>query len=101
MLGRQADFAGLDAELSPDVVVMVEVIGRTGAEIVANHLGRSNYHVAVSDLSVPNTAAHEGLEVAVISKIPMIRVTEYDVKLDGRRMRSLEASADCKWRKNF
>ncbi|MES0053513.1 hypothetical protein NKJ66_07805 [Mesorhizobium sp. M0078] len=84
MLGRQADFAGLDAELSPDVVVMVEVIGRTGAEIVANHLGWSNYHVAVSDLSVPNTAAHEGLEVAVISKIPMIRVTEYDVKLDGR-----------------
>ncbi|MER8675297.1 hypothetical protein [Mesorhizobium sp. M0037] len=84
MLGRQADFAGLDAELSPDVVVMVEVIGRTGAEIVANHLGRSNYHVAGSDLSVPNTAAHEGLEVAVISKIPMIRVTEYDVKLDGR-----------------
>jgi exonuclease III len=84
MLDRQADFAGLDAELAPDVIVMVEVIGRTGAEIVAKHLGWSEYHVAVSDLSVPNTAAHEGLEVAVISRIPMIRVTEYDVKLDGR-----------------
>lgn len=84
MLLRKNDFVGLNAELSPDVLVMVEVIGRTGAEIVAQHLGWPEYHVAVSDLSIPSTAAHEGLEVAVISKIPMIAVTEYDVKLDGR-----------------
>lgn len=74
MLGRQADFAGLDAELSPDVVVMVEVIGRTGAEIVANHLGWSNYHVAVSDLSVPNTAGPGGRGYLQDSDDPRHRV---------------------------
>lgn len=83
MLLRKADFTALDAELSPDVIVMVEVIGRRGAEIVADHLGWSEYHVAVSDLAVPTTAAHEGLEVAVISKIPIVAATEYDAVLDG------------------
>ncbi|WP_421365843.1 hypothetical protein [Agrobacterium tumefaciens] len=83
MLERKGDFASLDAELKPDVIVMVEVIGRRGAEIAAQNLGWSQYHVAVSDFAFAKTDVFQGLEVAVISKIPIVSVTEYDVTPDG------------------
>ncbi|MGM5008972.1 hypothetical protein ACD592_07480 [Rhizobium sp. 969_B3_N1_2] len=85
MLERKADFLSLDAELKPDVIVMVEVIGRRGAEIAAQNLGWPEYHVAVSDFAIAETDVFQGLEVAVISKVPIVAVTEHDVTPDGNK----------------
>lgn len=85
MLERKGDFLSLDAELKPDVIVMVEVIGRRGAEIAAQNLGWPDYHVAVSDFAIAKTDVFQGLEVSVISKIPIVSVTEYDVTPDGNK----------------
>lgn len=81
---RAPDIQAMNEELAPDVLVLVEVVGRRGAQQVAEHLGWPDYHVAVSDLSIPSSAAHEGIEVAVVSKIPMIAVSEMDVTPDQR-----------------
>ncbi|SSC71440.1 unnamed protein product [Ciceribacter sp. T2.26MG-112.2] len=85
MLERKGDFASLDSELKPDVIVMVEVIGRRGAEIAAQNLGWPEHYVAVSDFAIAKTDVFQGLEVAVISKIPIVSVTEYDVTPDGNK----------------
>jgi hypothetical protein len=39
IVDRQADFTGMGAELKPDVLFMIEVVGKRGAEIAADPLG--------------------------------------------------------------
>jgi endonuclease/exonuclease/phosphatase family metal-dependent hydrolase len=80
---RKADLQALDAELKPDVLVLVEVTGLIEARMFADHLGWPEYHMAVSDFSDAGQGAFEGLEVAVISRTPIAAATEHDTSPDG------------------
>ena len=81
---RSSDYEQLSIDLDPDILVLVEVVGRLEVETIAKSLGWKNYYIAVSDFSVGSFATFASLEVAVISKIPIVGATEYDTALDGR-----------------
>lgn len=46
---RRHDFARLNADLKPDVLVLVEVAGKPEAEFIAESLEWENYHAVMSD----------------------------------------------------
>ncbi|WP_349941823.1 endonuclease/exonuclease/phosphatase family protein [Fulvimarina sp. MAC8] len=75
---RRADFAKLSSELNPDVLVLVEVAGKEELERIVEYLGWNESHAAISDFSTAHPVVFFGLEVAVVSKIPIERVIEYD-----------------------
>lgn len=76
---RHNDFAALNRDIAPDVLLLVEVPGSEELERLAKALGWPEYHAVISDLGVVRDEAFQGLEVAVISKVPFASVTEYDV----------------------
>ncbi|WP_146215648.1 hypothetical protein [Hoeflea marina] len=76
---RHDDFVALDHDIAPDVLLLVEVPGLEELERIVSALGWSEYQAVISDLGVVRDQAFQGLEVAVISKIPFAAVTEYDV----------------------
>ena len=83
-LADRADaFAALGRDLDPDVVVLVETTGLEGARTVGRLMGWTDYYVAVSDWRRSRTNPFFALEVAVLSKVPIERVVEYDPSPDG------------------
>lgn len=80
---RVSDFAAFDKALKPDILVLTEVAGESEAKFIAKSLGWQKYYGAVSNLGTVRDAVYQGLEFAVISKIPISSVTEYDVTPDG------------------
>ena len=70
----------------PDIVLLVEVSGpdhaRSIAAIIAKQRNWSQYFVAISNFSVVYDKVFQGLEVAVVSRIPITRVVEYDASPD-------------------
>lgn len=75
---RHTDFGQLVSDLNPDVLVLIEVNGPEELKRIISGLGWTEYHAVLSDFSDVNTDAFSGLEVAVISKIPITAATELD-----------------------
>lgn len=80
---RRRDLKRLNDDLQPDVLVLVEVAGREEAKILASSLGWPEYHMAVSDWAKMRTSVYFALETAVISKLPIEQVIEFDPRPDG------------------
>ena len=81
--GRTNDFHRLSQDLDPDVLVLIEVAGDLEVRRIAAELGWKRYYGIVTDLAIARSSAFEALETAVISKLPIVRVTEYDTSVDG------------------
>ena len=77
---RKHDFQQLNEQLRPDILILVEVSGAIEAQMIADQLGWDDYYLAVSDWSIARTNAYFSLEAAVISKVPITNVVEYDTQ---------------------
>jgi len=80
---RANDFRQLVSDHNPDILVLIEVTGDVELKRIANYLGWKHYYGIASNQSIARTSAFEALETAVISKIPIKNVIEYDVLPDG------------------
>jgi hypothetical protein len=59
---RRHDFARLNVDLKPDVLVLVEIAGQPEAEFIAKSLGWENYHAVMSDFDKVRDSAYTGLK---------------------------------------
>jgi hypothetical protein len=80
---RLSDFRKIADDLTPDVLVLIEVAGEQEVKRIADALGWSKYHAVVTNWSELSVQVHFALEAAVISKVPIIRAIEYDASPDG------------------
>jgi endonuclease/exonuclease/phosphatase family metal-dependent hydrolase len=78
IVDRRGDITQLSNDLKPDVLVLVEVAGRPEAKVIAESLGWDNYHLVMSDFGKVRDSAYTGLEVVVISKLPIKKAIEFD-----------------------
>lgn len=83
---KRAGVAKFAREVKPDIVLLTEVSGpdhaRSIAEIIAKERKWKQYFGATSNFSPIYDRVFQGLEVAVISRIPIVSVTEYDASPD-------------------
>ena len=80
---RANDIEAMNEALAPDVVVLIEVAGLNEARRIAELLGWPDYFGAVTNWSTMINQVNFALETAVISKIPIERVVEFDASVDG------------------
>lgn len=80
---RVEDFRDFASVVNPDVIILVEMNGEQSVSAFAESLGWNDYYSVTSDLSNLSTNVFFALELAVISKIPIIGATEYDTRVDG------------------
>lgn len=80
---RAKDLAQLNAALSPDVLILIEVAGQAEAKALAAGLGWPEFHQAVSDWARINEKVHFAPETAIESKVPIQQVIEVDASKDG------------------
>jgi len=82
--------------VSPDIVIVQELVGRVEADVIIDGLGWENVYSYVSEWNTSNSAGlNFALEVGVFSKFPIQHVTEYESKPDdvvGMVMRNGESS---------
>ncbi len=79
------DIQNLGRDLRPDILVLEEVSGgAAAAQAVANALGWTDAYIAVSDFFPSNTEKpYYSQELAIISKVPIVSIIEYDARPDG------------------
>lgn len=80
---RGVEIRKLDADLKPDVLVLIEITGPEEFKRLIGFLGWPEYHAVISDFDDVKDSAFTGLEVAVISKTPIASATEYDAEPEG------------------
>jgi len=82
---HRQDIQRLEHDLHPDILVLEEVSGGDkAARAIAKALGWPNAYIAVSDFFSPNTEKpYYSQELAVISRIPITSVIEYDARPDS------------------
>jgi len=80
---RKDDFRRLADELKPDILVLVEITGDLELKQIAEYLGWERYFGIATNQSIAKNTAFTALETAIISRIPIKNVVEYDVTLDG------------------
>jgi len=81
---RASDYKKLNKDLKPDILVLVEVVGQLEVVKIANAMEWPEHYIAVTDFAIGGHATYSSLEVAVISKIPIVGAVEYDTALDSR-----------------
>lgn len=82
---QSRDIQNLGRDLRPDILVLEEVSGgAAAAQAVANALGWTDAYIAVSDF-FPHSEKKPYCtqDFAVISKVPIVSVIEYDARSDG------------------
>lgn len=82
---QNVDIKRLGSDLDPDVLVLQEVSGgAVAAQAIAAALGWPDAYIAVSDFFPPNAnKPYYSQELAVISRVPIVSVVEYDARPDG------------------
>ena len=80
---RKSNFRNLDSALQPDVLILVELADGPHLKLIAKWLGWKSYYAVASDWhrhheNMPNAS----LETAVISKLPIEGVIEFDAGPD-------------------
>lgn len=80
---RILDFGAFAQTVQPDVVVLIEMNGEAGVEAFADQLGWDNHYSITSNLGKLSGSVFSALEMAVISKMPIIRAIEHDANVDG------------------
>ncbi len=82
LAARQADFQRLNANLNPNVLVLIEVAGVEEAKNVAQALGWTDYQAVVTNFLILEDTAVFALELAVISKEKINHAVEFDTVMD-------------------
>ena len=67
--------------LRADILILQELSSFAAAQRLAHHLGMTNAHIAVSDFNYDTGAWYKAHEVAIISKVPIVSVEEYDANI--------------------
>ena len=81
---RAAKFQAMRDELKPDVLVLIEVVGKEEVKRIIKALGWKKYHAVITSWSILSENVHFALEAAVVSRIPITKAIEYDaVRTDG------------------
>lgn len=80
---RAKDFREFDKAMKPDVLVLIEVAGQYEVRQIIKALGWKRYHAVVTNWASLNHRVHFALEAAVISRVPIIKATEFDASPDG------------------
>lgn len=80
---RQNDMSDQNLARDPDVFVLIEVADLIEAKVLADGLNWPNNYLAVTDWAKMRNNVSFALEAAVISKLPIEKVIEYDPKPDG------------------
>lgn len=83
VLARAPDYKKMADTLSPDVIVLIELTGRPDIKAIADAIDWQTYYATVSDGQVQGDEIHAGLEVGVLSKLPITSVIEFDPKPEG------------------
>ena len=89
---RASQFEAAAAAIGADVYVLQEVTSLIGAETIAGHFGIDNSYVVVSDFASAEEQRQDDdkanvffhLEVAVISRVPIISATELEFDRQDR-----------------
>lgn len=80
---RISDLTRLNADLQPDVLVLIEVTDFEAVKKLAMGLGWPKYQIAMSDWARHSTSGFFTLETAIITKVPIERIVEVDASPDG------------------
>ncbi|WP_298362801.1 hypothetical protein [uncultured Litoreibacter sp.] len=80
---RLSDFSDLDADLQPDILILVETGGDLEVRMIAEQLGWEDFTAVTSNWAIADKNVFFSLEAAVISRIPIVQVVEYDASPDG------------------
>ncbi len=71
--------------IKPDVLVLEEVTSLSAAKDIGRFMGMGDADIVISDWSDDDAEWFEALEVAVISNLPIVSVTEFETtSLNGR-----------------
>ena len=80
---RLDDFKGFAEATDPDVIVLIEMSGEGSVESFVSQLDWDEAYSVTSDLATLSTNVFFALEMAVVAKIPIESVVEYDTSVDG------------------
>ncbi len=82
---RKGGLIAAGEQINADVIVLQEVTSLEAARQIAGFLGMPDADVVISDWSDDNGEWYQALEVAVISKLPILNAKEFETSaLDGR-----------------
>jgi endonuclease/exonuclease/phosphatase family metal-dependent hydrolase len=84
---RSKDIREFIAAVKADVILLQEVTGLAAVEALRDEAGWKNGAAACSDFTQPDDEGPSSFEVGIISRFPLDNVLEYDVTLDGNRIR--------------
>lgn len=80
---RLGEIKRMAEDLNADVLVLVEVGGNAETKMIAEGLGWKSFYAVASNWAIATDSIYKALEAAIISKIPIQKVTEYDASPDG------------------
>ena len=80
---RLDDFRAFADGTDPDIVILIEMSGENSVESFVSQLNWPEVYYVTSDLATLSTNVFFALEMAVVSKIPIKSVVEYDTSTDG------------------
>lgn len=83
VLERVDDIREMDQALAPDVLILIEVAGINEVRLLAQSLGWDEWYAATNNGLRLTSATSSAIETAVISRIPIERVIEYDMRPEG------------------
>jgi endonuclease/exonuclease/phosphatase family metal-dependent hydrolase len=81
---RRHDFQPFAQELKPDILLLQEVTKLATVEKVRKLMGLEGYHIVMSDFEQNDNGQFNALEVAIISRLPLEKVIEFDRSPDNQ-----------------
>jgi endonuclease/exonuclease/phosphatase family metal-dependent hydrolase len=81
---RTTDFQQFAQDLKPDILLLQEVTKLATVEKVRDLMGLEGYHIVMSDFEQNDGGEFNALEVAIISRLPVANVLEFDRSPDNQ-----------------
>jgi endonuclease/exonuclease/phosphatase family metal-dependent hydrolase len=81
---RSEDFQKFVDDLKPDILLLQEVTKLATVEKVRDLMGLEGYHIVMSDFEQNDSGRFNALEVAILSRLPLVNVLEFDRSPDNQ-----------------
>ena len=81
---RSEDFHQFASDLKPDILLLQEITKPSTVEKVRDLMGLDGYHIAMSDFEQNDNGQFNALEVAIISRLPLTKIIEFDHSPDNQ-----------------